>query len=134
MYLVSGFIFGAAKPTPVDLRNTRNPRLANLIVSGAGPVSNFLLCGVAILLLRVIGALVPGSLQDLAVALTQQVFASGALAPITYLLFIFAMVNAMLGGLQPDPHSASRRQRRARGPRRASGPALLRRRSGPSVF
>ena len=39
MYIVSSgrMIFGAAKPTPVDLRNTRNPRLANLGVSAAGP-------------------------------------------------------------------------------------------------
>src|SRR5262249_7446216 len=33
LYLFSGLIFGAAKPTPVDLRNTRDPRLANLVVS-----------------------------------------------------------------------------------------------------
>ena len=45
LYFFSGLIFGAAKPTPVDLRNTRNPRLANLVVSAAGPLSNFLLGG-----------------------------------------------------------------------------------------
>ncbi|MGH9367579.1 MAG: site-2 protease family protein [Thermoanaerobaculia bacterium] len=97
MYVISGFIFGAAKPTPVDLRNTRNPRLANLVVSAAGPLSNFLLCGVGILLLRLIGSIVPGSLRDLYVALQDQQFAAGALAPITYLLFYFAMVNMLLG-------------------------------------
>jgi len=43
LYFTSGLLFGYAKPTPVDLRNTRNPRLANLAVSGAGPASNFLL-------------------------------------------------------------------------------------------
>ncbi|HEY7114315.1 MAG TPA: site-2 protease family protein [Thermoanaerobaculia bacterium] len=51
LYFTSGLLFGYAKPTPVDLRNTRNPRLANLAVSGAGPASNFLLAalGVAVL-------------------------------------------------------------------------------------
>ena len=43
-------IFGWAKPVPVSLRGVRNPRRANLLVSAAGPVSNFavaLLGGVA---------------------------------------------------------------------------------------
>ena len=54
LYIFSGMIFGAAKPTPVNLRNTRNPRLANLVVSAAGPLSNFLLAGIGIGLLIVI--------------------------------------------------------------------------------
>lgn len=36
-------IFGWAKPTPVLLRNVRNPRRANLLISAAGPVSNLIL-------------------------------------------------------------------------------------------
>lgn len=97
LYIFSGLIFGAAKPTPVDLRNTRNPRLANLVVSAAGPVSNFLLAAVGIVLLRVIGAAVPGSLNDLQVTLVTKEFTGGAIAPIVYLLFFFALVNTMLG-------------------------------------
>jgi Zn-dependent protease len=96
LYIFSGLIFGAAKPTPVDLRNTRNPRLANLAVSAAGPLSNFLLAGIGILLLRLIGALDPQALRDLYVAITTGQFAAGAMAPITYLLFYFALVNTML--------------------------------------
>jgi Zn-dependent protease len=34
-------VFGWAKPVPVSLRGVRNPRRANLLVSAAGPVSNF---------------------------------------------------------------------------------------------
>ncbi len=48
-------IFGWAKPVPVSLRGVRNPRRANLLVSAAGPVSNFavaLLGGVAFFGLR----------------------------------------------------------------------------------
>jgi Zn-dependent protease len=97
MYALSGLIFGAAKPTPVDLRNTSNPRLANLVVSAAGPLSNFLLCAIGILLLRIIRAAAPGALQGLYLALQGQPFGAGVLAPITYLLFYFALVNAMLG-------------------------------------
>ena len=97
LYVVSGFIFGAAKPTPVDLRNTENPRLANLVVSAAGPLSNFLLAAVGILILRIIRASDPLAMSDLYQALQGERFAAGALAPITYLLFYFVMVNAMLG-------------------------------------
>lgn len=36
-------VFGWARPVPVDLRRTREPRLANLLVSAAGPLSNVML-------------------------------------------------------------------------------------------
>jgi Zn-dependent protease len=36
-------VFGWARPVPVDLRRTRNPRSANLLVSAAGPLSNVVL-------------------------------------------------------------------------------------------
>ena len=36
-------MFGWAKPVPVDLSRTREPRTANLLVSAAGPLSNVVL-------------------------------------------------------------------------------------------
>ena len=96
LYVFSGLIFGAAKPTPVDLRNTKNPRLANLLVSGAGPISNFLLAGAAVLLLRVIRAAAPHALGDLLFALQGSRFAGGALAPVTFVLFQLARINVVL--------------------------------------
>jgi Zn-dependent protease len=48
-------VFGWARPVPVDLSRTREPRTANLLVSAAGPLSNVLLAvisGVVVLLLR----------------------------------------------------------------------------------
>ena len=99
LYFLSNgrFIFGAAKPTPVDLRNTKDPRVANLVVSAAGPLSNFFLATVGIVLLRVIGGADGGALPQLAEALQGHRFAAGALAPITYVLFRFVMVNISLG-------------------------------------
>ncbi len=99
LYIFAGMIFGAAKPTPVDLRNTRNPRLANLVVSAAGPLSNFLLGGIGLLVFSVIRRTAPGAMNDLLLALQPQGarFAAGALAPITYILFFFVLVNFMLG-------------------------------------
>ncbi|MDR3478050.1 MAG: site-2 protease family protein [Gammaproteobacteria bacterium] len=43
MLFFSGFIFGWAKPVPVDARNLRNPRRDMAIVALAGPVSNLLM-------------------------------------------------------------------------------------------
>ncbi len=96
LYIFSGMIFGAAKPTPVDLRNTRNPRLANLVVSAAGPVSNLLLAGIGIGILVLIRRLMPQAIFDLISTLQGNAFTPGILAPMTYLLFFFAMVNVSL--------------------------------------
>ncbi len=105
LYVFSGFIFGAAKPTPVDLRRTKNPRLANLAVSAAGPVSNFLLAGIGILLLKIIQASDRSAIVNLYHAVFDNRFGSGTLAPITYVLFIFVVVNVSLAvfNLLPIP-------------------------------
>jgi Zn-dependent protease len=105
LYVFSGLIFGAAKPTPVDLRRTKNPRMANLAVSAAGPVSNVLLAVVGIVLLRVIGAADPTAMPQLLDALRGNRFAGGALAPIAYVLFFFVLVNVSLAifNLLPIP-------------------------------
>lgn len=42
-FFLSGFIFGWAKPVPVDARNLRNPRRDMAWVSLAGPGSNFVM-------------------------------------------------------------------------------------------
>lgn len=47
---------GWAKPTPVDPRNFRNPVLDDILTSVVGPISNFLLAIVAVVLLMLISA------------------------------------------------------------------------------
>jgi Zn-dependent protease len=98
MYILSSgrLIFGAAKPTPVNLSRTRNPRLANLVVSAAGPLSNFFLAAIALAALLVIKQSAPRAIVDLALAIQGDHFSSGALAPVTYVLFQFAVVNVLL--------------------------------------
>lgn len=49
----SGFVFGWAKPVPVDPRHFRKPRQAMMMVSLAGPVSNLLMAIAWALLARV---------------------------------------------------------------------------------
>lgn len=49
----TGFIFGWAKPVPVDARNFKNPKKAMAIVALAGPLSNLLMAIAWALLARV---------------------------------------------------------------------------------
>lgn len=41
--LVGGFLFGWAKPVPVDIRNLRNPRRDMALVALAGPAANLIM-------------------------------------------------------------------------------------------
>jgi Zn-dependent protease len=88
------FLFGWAKPTPVNLSRTPNPRKANLMVSGAGPLSNLLLCAIGILLLVVVRRLpITGAAS------------STVLEPLWQIFLTFTMVNFGLGifNLLPIP-------------------------------
>ncbi|AEG00575.1 site-2 protease family protein [Methylomonas methanica] len=49
----TGFIFGWAKPVPVDARNFKNPKNAMMLVALAGPMSNLLMAIAWALLARV---------------------------------------------------------------------------------
>ncbi|MBR2033514.1 MAG: site-2 protease family protein [Alphaproteobacteria bacterium] len=48
----TGFIFGWAKPVPVDFNNLRHPKRDTLIVASAGIVTNILLAIISALLLK----------------------------------------------------------------------------------
>jgi len=50
----SGFMFGWAKPVPVQLHNLSNPKRDNAFIAAAGPVSNLLLALLSAFLLRTI--------------------------------------------------------------------------------
>lgn len=50
MYLTTGFIFGWAKPVPVDFSRLRNPRTDMVWVALAGPGTNFLLALLSVFL------------------------------------------------------------------------------------
>ena len=60
-------IFGWARPVPISLQGVPNPRRANLLISAAGPLSNFVLAGaftgVVMLLRPFVHADDPGSVM-----------------------------------------------------------------------
>lgn len=57
MFFMSGFRFGWAKPVPVNPFNLRNPRVADIWISAAGPLSNFGLATIAAILVHLVNFL-----------------------------------------------------------------------------
>ena len=96
---ISGIpLLGWAKPTPVDPRNFRNPMIDDILTSVAGPVSNFIVATVALLLLGGI-SLSSASGHDLVVELAGGFGASASesvLAPVAVLLFELMVINIVL--------------------------------------
>ncbi|MES9936959.1 MAG: site-2 protease family protein [Sedimenticola sp.] len=68
MYFLSGFLFGWAKPVPVDWRNLGNPRRDMALVALAGPMANLLMAIFWALMLK-IGVTLGSSLSWLALPL-----------------------------------------------------------------
>lgn len=86
LYFTSGLLFGYAKPTPVRLERTRNPRMADVLVSAAGPLSNFLLAIFGVAALFVIRRVN-----------VSPAVAGSVLAPLDYVAQVFIGVNVSLG-------------------------------------
>lgn len=55
----TGFLFGYAKPVPVDFRNLRNPRRDMIFVAAAGPAMNLLMALLAAFLYHGLGLFSP---------------------------------------------------------------------------
>jgi Zn-dependent protease len=96
---ISGIpLLGWAKPTPVDTRNFRNPMLDDILTSVAGPVSNFLVATVALLLLGCISLSSPAGhalIMDLPGELDGAA-SNSALTPIAMLLYALMVINIVL--------------------------------------
>jgi Zn-dependent protease len=55
LMLRSPFMFGYAKPVPVNFRALRHPRLGTILVAAAGPGMNLLLATIAALAFHIVG-------------------------------------------------------------------------------
>jgi len=53
--LLGGFIFGWAKPVPIEPRNFRSQKWGQIMVAGSGPLTNLLLSFIAIIIFHKIG-------------------------------------------------------------------------------
>jgi Zn-dependent protease len=66
LLLHAPFLFGYAKPVPVNFRALRNPRRDMVLVAAAGPAMNFALAVVAALMFHIVGFLPASGAQWLA--------------------------------------------------------------------
>lgn len=90
MLMVSNFVFGWAKPVPVDARNLRNPRRDMALVALAGPISNLIM------------AFFWGLVAKL--GLLAEIYGNGWFGiPLTYMGGAGIMINVVLGVLNLIP-------------------------------
>jgi Zn-dependent protease len=76
----SPFLFGYAKPVPVNFRALRNPRRDMVLVAFAGPAMNITLAIVAALAFHIVGYLPPGGARWLAANLRNALLINVVLA------------------------------------------------------
>jgi Zn-dependent protease len=92
-------MLGWAKPTPVNLRNFKNPVRDDILTSVAGPVSNFLLASIALASMAFVKFASPMGNQIIS-GIPYGVVDLGtdsALAPICLLLYELMVINVVLG-------------------------------------
>ncbi len=96
MGLFSGFIFGWAKPVPVNTARLRNPRRDYMLVAAAGPVSNILMAGGLFVLLFVLKS--TSSSMELLVKQAARGVSSGdtLLVPLASMAYFGLMINLVL--------------------------------------
>jgi Zn-dependent protease len=109
LLLPGGFLFGWAKPVPVDYRNLGNPKRDMAIVAAAGPLSNLLMAIGWVLLLR----LSVTFLNTLPWAAQPLFFMAQAGVAINLILMVLNLVpvppldgGRVLTGLLPNPQAA----------------------------
>jgi len=96
---VTGFnVLGWAKPTPVDPRNFRRPVLDDILTSVAGPISNFIVAAIALVLLGAI-SLSSESGRSMVTAVQggySDSFAGSPFTPVAMLLYELMLINIVL--------------------------------------
>jgi Zn-dependent protease len=108
LLLLSGspFLFGYARPVPVDARHLRNPRLDMALVAAAGPASNILMATLAALLAHGVG-LFPGNVGEWLIAnFTNAILFNATLAALNLLPLPGLDGGHILANLLPPPLAA----------------------------
>jgi Zn-dependent protease len=113
----SPFLFGYAKPVPVNFLNLRNPKRDMIWVALAGPATNILLALASVMLLKVLlSSLAPGSGEQHSGFMLTVLSSVALMAEKSVLInILLAVFNAfpippldggrVLVGLLPEPHA-----------------------------
>jgi Zn-dependent protease len=95
----SPFLFGWAKPVPVNPLNLRNPRRDNLWISAAGPASNMTIAAISLIIIVILKLFSPNVVYFLRANILQRGgFSSGfyPLGVLALILYYFAFINCLL--------------------------------------
>jgi len=103
--LSTGFVFGWAKPVPVNTRNLKSPRKDMAIVAAAGPISNLIMAVLWVFIFKLGASIIPDP------AIAQGIMDMGrAGIVINLILFIFNLFpippldgSKVLSGFLPRP-------------------------------
>lgn len=100
LMLPGGFLFGWAKPVPVDVRNLGNPRRDMALVAAAGPGMNLLLAVASALVLTVLLSINPSLIAQNSQETLHEPdpsVLSMIMLPIAVMAFYSVLVNVFLG-------------------------------------
>jgi Zn-dependent protease len=90
-------MLGWAKPTPVDPRNFRNPVLDDILTSVVGPISNFVVAGVATVFLIIIKVTSPtGRMVVDQIVGPEPLQSQSVLVPFCVLFYELMVINLLL--------------------------------------
>lgn len=106
LMLPGGFLFGWAKPVPVDIRNLWNPRRDMALVAAAGPGMNLLLAVASALVLAVLLSINPSLIAQNSQETQHEPdtsVSSMVMLPIAVMAFYSVIVNVFLGVLNLIP-------------------------------
>ncbi len=109
------FLFGYAKPVPVNFQNLRNPKKDMIWVALAGPATNIILAFVSFLLLKILVSLdLPRDGSLVSTIVIPLIYMLRASASINIVLAVFNTFpippldgGRVLVGLLPEPHSTT---------------------------
>lgn len=90
----SPFLFGWAKPVPVNFNNLRKPKKHMVLVSLAGPATNFTLALISLLVIKIIYMISPGIFFNTPESITPISF---ILRPLALMMPISLLANTALG-------------------------------------
>src|SRR6266481_8274173 len=92
-------VLGWAKPTPVDPRNFKNPVLDDILTSVVGPISNFAVATVAVLILVFVKLVSPTG-REIVFGIPQGLISTDTnsfLMPLCLLVYELMVINIVLG-------------------------------------
>jgi Zn-dependent protease len=94
----SGFLFGWAKPVPVSVNRLGNPKRDYMLVSAAGPASNFLLAAMSFVVLMMVKASSPESAEIVRNISTGYLPQGGSfVVPLVMVGYYGILINVVLG-------------------------------------